>query len=726
MFDSEKHLSLSELADIKLLQEFQDTFAKAMNVASITVDDKGPITRPSNFTDFCTKYTRGSTLGYKNCVDCDIKWGKIAAERGEPVIYTCHTGLTDFAVPIIVAGQHIGSILGGQVLTEKPDEKHFRKIAKELSIDEDEYISALRKIKIVPRENIEAAARLLYLVANAVSEIGHKNLQLFKKNRIESLYKIIMSSINATLNATETKKRIVNIIGQTLQADRCFIVEYDKTSDKFSYVSEEYLSSQDISSYKGINLNKEFPQISSLIKKGKQVVFDNEKNKNKEIQKLANEEPLLKANLGIPFHYGNELLGSLGVHYVKNDHIISQDEINLLSAVAAQVSAVIHQQKLYKNMKQTVANQDAILNNMPFMAWLKDENSVLLSVNDEYAKMCNTTINNVIGKTDFDFFPKEYAEIYVEEDRNVMETEQALSSVDPIVGPDGEAALHETFKSPVYDSKNNVVGTVGIARNITEKKESEVKLLQKQSELLNAYEREKINRTIIEILSSSHDKAIIKHQFVKNIGRFLKADRVFLSEFDPTSHQYLPVDEYSEYLSNSKEKSFVDYEWSTREAQEFIQPLLNKEEIIISDWAKYSKKNKKGQDFIALLEEADVKSSYNFPIQYQEKLMGYFSIEFTHSVYVMHPEEIELVRGICNQAGIALYHAELYAEVQSKSCSKQTDVSQMIDKIRDPLMKVNKYAESMHQPKNINAQQHVNLNTLNDNLKQLLSIIKDV
>lgn len=54
---------LLDLIDIDFLQKFQDLFAEIMGVASITVDEKGPITKPSNFTDFCIKYTRGSEEG---------------------------------------------------------------------------------------------------------------------------------------------------------------------------------------------------------------------------------------------------------------------------------------------------------------------------------------------------------------------------------------------------------------------------------------------------------------------------------------------------------------------------------------------------------------------------------------------------------------------------------------------------------------------------------------
>ena len=174
----EKKLSytVDELIDLHVLQQFQDSFAKALGMASVSVDNiKGTITEPSNFTDFCMKYTRGSTEGNKRCIACDIDGGKKSGNTGKPAVYSCHAGLVDFAAPIIVDGQQIGAILGGQVLDAPPDEDKFRRIAREIGVDEDEYIAALRKITVVPREKINAAADMLYVFANSISKMGHHN-----------------------------------------------------------------------------------------------------------------------------------------------------------------------------------------------------------------------------------------------------------------------------------------------------------------------------------------------------------------------------------------------------------------------------------------------------------------------------------------------------------------------------------------------------------------------
>ena len=91
-------IKLQDIIDLKFLQDFQDSFADALGVASITVDINGtPVTTPSNFTDFCMKYTRGSKTGLGRCMECDKMGGEESAKTGKPAIYQCHAGLVDFA-----------------------------------------------------------------------------------------------------------------------------------------------------------------------------------------------------------------------------------------------------------------------------------------------------------------------------------------------------------------------------------------------------------------------------------------------------------------------------------------------------------------------------------------------------------------------------------------------------------------------------------------------------
>lgn len=170
------NITLLDVIDKRTLQSLQDAFAAATGMAALATDHNGPVTQGSNFTDFCMNLTRKSRLGCERCNQCDLHGGDEASRTGRPAVYYCNNGLMDFAAPVIVNGQHIGSLIGGQVLPEPPDEDKIRKIARELGIDEEKYVEAIHKVKIVPKKQIEAAANLLWQMANALSDVGYQKM----------------------------------------------------------------------------------------------------------------------------------------------------------------------------------------------------------------------------------------------------------------------------------------------------------------------------------------------------------------------------------------------------------------------------------------------------------------------------------------------------------------------------------------------------------------------
>lgn len=170
-------MQIKDFMDLKALQKLQDQFSDATGLAAIAVDAEGKyITQGSNFTDFCIKYTRGCEEGMRRCVKCDTEC------KGT---YYCHAGLMDFSVDIIVNGERLGAMIGGQVLPQEPKEEQFRAIAQELGIAPDKYIAALRKVPVRTEKSIRAAAALLGDIVNKVVNLEYlkqrdsKRLQTF-------------------------------------------------------------------------------------------------------------------------------------------------------------------------------------------------------------------------------------------------------------------------------------------------------------------------------------------------------------------------------------------------------------------------------------------------------------------------------------------------------------------------------------------------------------------
>lgn len=203
-------LEVSDVIDLNLLQTFQDNFAIGMNIASVTVDRNGePVTKPSSYTRFCMDFTHSTKVGDDRCALSHKNGGEEAARTGRPYIFTCHAGLTDFAAPILINGELIGTILGGQILTSSPNETEFRKTALEIGVDQDEYVNAANNVYMANKENVRAGAEVLFIIANALSKAGYEQLILNGMSQVLSenfgqiyatMEELSASSVNVTNN----------------------------------------------------------------------------------------------------------------------------------------------------------------------------------------------------------------------------------------------------------------------------------------------------------------------------------------------------------------------------------------------------------------------------------------------------------------------------------------------------------------------------------------------
>ncbi|MCM1577314.1 MAG: PocR ligand-binding domain-containing protein [Ruminococcus sp.] len=177
-------LKLTNLIDVEVLQQLQDAFSEMTGMAALTTDKDGvAVTKGSNFSDFCMKYTRCTPKGEKRCNACDKMGAEQAMTEGTASVYTCHAGLVDYAAPIIANGKMVGSFIGGQVLTTPPDPAKFARIADDLGIDIEEYYDAACKIHIVDRETVNRAAKFLHTMAAILSNMAYNSYKLNLSNR---------------------------------------------------------------------------------------------------------------------------------------------------------------------------------------------------------------------------------------------------------------------------------------------------------------------------------------------------------------------------------------------------------------------------------------------------------------------------------------------------------------------------------------------------------------
>lgn len=171
-------LELEDIIDKSILQKFLDNFALGFNCAAVSVNRNGEeFTNPSHYRPFCSNFVHTSAVGDARCAECHKDFGQKAAASKRPYIATCHAGLIDFAAPVMLDGELIGTILGGQILSSPANESAIRQVAEEIHSSPDGLVEAAGKIDIVSQQTIEAAAEVLYIVSNALAQTGYNRIK---------------------------------------------------------------------------------------------------------------------------------------------------------------------------------------------------------------------------------------------------------------------------------------------------------------------------------------------------------------------------------------------------------------------------------------------------------------------------------------------------------------------------------------------------------------------
>jgi PAS domain S-box-containing protein len=140
-----------------------------------------------------------------------------------------------------------------------------------------------------------------------------------------------------------------------------------------------------------------------------------------------------------------------------------------------------------KQVEQTLAEEhnllQTLLYNLPDYIYVKDRESRFLLANKASMHGLGvTTLDELVGKTDFDFFPAELSEQYSADERAIFESGQPLINREEqnINLTTGVTNWLLTTKVPFRDIQGNISGIVGIGRNITERKQVEEALQESQ------------------------------------------------------------------------------------------------------------------------------------------------------------------------------------------------------------------------------------------------------
>lgn len=178
----------SELVDIQNLQTSMEYFHQTTGLANAVLDLEENVLVAAGWTDICTKFHRCNSLTLARCKESDA-YIKSHLFEGEFAEYRCKNGLRDVAFPIIIEGEHSATFFFGQCFYEHdaPDLAYFRRQAEVSGFDTKEYLEAVGKVAIIPKERINGIIAYYKSIAGMLTDIG-----LTQKRQLEINKELVM------------------------------------------------------------------------------------------------------------------------------------------------------------------------------------------------------------------------------------------------------------------------------------------------------------------------------------------------------------------------------------------------------------------------------------------------------------------------------------------------------------------------------------------------------
>lgn len=140
----------------------------------------------------------------------------------------------------------------------------------------------------------------------------------------------------------------------------------------------------------------------------------------------------------------------------------------------------------------------SLVENLPQNILRKDLQERFTFANQRFCATLGKPLEEILGKTDFDFFPAELAAKYQQDDRRILETGEPLETVEEHQPPRGGKIYVNVVKTPIYDADGKIIGLQGIFWDITEKKRVEEREQKVKEELARSREELRLKNEQME------------------------------------------------------------------------------------------------------------------------------------------------------------------------------------------------------------------------------------
>lgn len=360
-----------------------------------------------------------------------------------------------------------------------------------------------------------------------------------------------------------------------------------------------------------------------------------------------------KSWLGVPLITGGLLIGALVIQDQDREERFSQDDLNLLMTLAPQIATAIRNAQLVEEMQAALKayEQERLLlntwlSNTPDAITVKDIHGTYLSVSQAVAQQLGSTVENLVGKSDFDIFPQEVASRIYSADREVMESGQChFGDIEESYLP-GVSTWHRVSRIPIRNQEGATSGLLSIRRDITDMVNAEAIARQRAGEIRTTAEIARDAAGILD-LDELLNRAV---NLIRDRFGFYHAS-VFLLD---------PLGEYAVLRE------------STGEAGRIMK--ANQHNLAVGSRSIVGQATEKGEAVVVpdVTQEVNyypnpllpnTKAETAIPLIFSGKVIGALDVQ-SDQANSFAAEDIEILKILADQLAATIHNAELFAAAQ--------------------------------------------------------------
>jgi two-component system, chemotaxis family, CheB/CheR fusion protein len=368
----------------------------------------------------------------------------------------------------------------------------------------------------------------------------------------------------------------------------------------------------------------------------------------------------------------------------------------------------------------------AIMENTTSIVYLKDTEGRYLLVNRQYRQLLNLSKEQILGKTDRDFFPPAVASQLIDNDRAVLAQEIPLEFEENLILRDGEVVPYLAIKAPLRGENDEIYALCCIATNITEQKQIE-------EELRESAVRERATLQVVEQMRQTLDPLEIFRTTSTQLQETLKCDRVVIYQFRGEEGGGVFVAE----AVNDGWISLLDAEmYDCKITQTCWYPGQDRQIFIINDvqgadWDECHRQ---------LYGKLQAKACCIIPVFDGDRLWGLLGAYQNDRPRTWKSGEVTLLTQVAIQLGVSIQQTNLFTQIQNQSLqlqqaketaesanqAKSNFIAHMNHELRTPLNAILGSTQMLQQDTNLNTAQKNSISLIQKSGQHLQTLIDDI